>query len=339
MTAEIQYVGISADAGVPPLGDGIDPSAGVGGDGSWVTTKIGGWSGGPGAVQGHGGQFVIPYVAHAGSTILSVSCDVVPRADATDTWDVLGAGGSTIGSFTVPATAANVIIRGLVTPDLGHRIGDGENVVIRHSFRDAVTGAWTSAAQDMTVISCAVNSVPVVNNGVVGNLPNSRTITLNPGDPVPSSLLNEIQDNIVGGKFGTVTVPFSPYAFRPGISTAAWQIEHGIVHYYQNTVVGEGFADINFPVGTMITRLRASIRDDSTGTYEMRIVEYDNRGSPSTRAFVTSAGNATDQDLDNVGAGVVTILSGKSYGLAWVAFGTTSANTRIYQVLLDVKKP
>jgi hypothetical protein len=33
----------------------------------------------------------------------------------------------------------------------------------------------------------------------VGNLPESRTTTLTPGDPVPSALINEIQDNIVGG--------------------------------------------------------------------------------------------------------------------------------------------
>jgi hypothetical protein len=34
----------------------------------------------------------------------------------------------------------------------------------------------------------------------MGNLPNSRTVTLNPSDPVPSSLLTEIQDDLIALK-------------------------------------------------------------------------------------------------------------------------------------------
>lgn len=39
----------------------------------------------------------------------------------------------------------------------------------------------------------------------MGNLPTSRTITLNTGDPIPSNLLNEIQDNIVANRRSSFT--------------------------------------------------------------------------------------------------------------------------------------
>lgn len=34
----------------------------------------------------------------------------------------------------------------------------------------------------------------------MGNLPYSRTLTINPTDPIPSALLNELEDQIIGAK-------------------------------------------------------------------------------------------------------------------------------------------
>jgi hypothetical protein len=160
-TAEISNIGLSAAVGVPPLGEGIAPISGRGGDGAPVVVAIGGWSGGPGAVKWHGGQWVVPYSAHPGASLMNASCDVVPRADASALVELVSSNGQVLGSSTVPATTANVVIR--TWPFVGsHPVVDDEQVVMRVSPRDALTGAWTSEAQDMTIISCAVRTVAFV---------------------------------------------------------------------------------------------------------------------------------------------------------------------------------
>lgn len=168
LIAAVQDVGLAQAAGVPPLGEGIPPVAGRGGDGAAVVTQIGGWSGGPGAVKWHGGQWVLPYSGSPGSTLANAACDVVPRADATALVELVSSNGQVLGSATVPATPPTVTIR--AWPFVGtHTMGDGEQVVMRISPR-ALDGSWTDASKDMTVISCAMRSyqaitVPIAING------------------------------------------------------------------------------------------------------------------------------------------------------------------------------
>lgn len=160
-TGVIQDVGLATETSavtVPPLGEGVAPIMGYPGAGAPAVDSVGGWSSGPGAVQWHGGQWLIPYVGHPGQSIANVACDVVPRADATDLIELVGTSG-VIGSVTVPATTANVTIRSWIQPSGGHVIADGEQIVMRHSPRDSTTGTFTSALQPMTVIGCFVNTV------------------------------------------------------------------------------------------------------------------------------------------------------------------------------------
>jgi hypothetical protein len=161
LAASASGIGIGpTDVIVPPLGEGVAPILGYAGDGATVVTAVGGWSSGPGAVRWHGGQWLIPYVGRPGASLLNISCDVRPSATATDLVELVGAAG-VIGSVTVPATTANVTIRAWIVlpPSPERTIGDGENLIIRHSPRDAATGAWTSSAQDMSIISCGVNAL------------------------------------------------------------------------------------------------------------------------------------------------------------------------------------
>lgn len=153
----VRDIGLPA-SGVPPFGEGIAPSGGRGGDGSPVVTAVGGWSGGPGAVRWHGGQWVMSYQAAPGSTLLNVSCDVVPSPTATDLIELVSSNGQVLGSNTVPATTANIVIRSWILLSPGHQVVDGEQVVLRHSPRDSATGAWTGSAQDLAVINCAANT-------------------------------------------------------------------------------------------------------------------------------------------------------------------------------------
>jgi hypothetical protein len=161
----IRNVGISEQtlgsaSGTPPLGEAIAPVVGGPGDGSPVVTAVGGWSSGPGAVRWHGGQWVMPYAISPGATLLNVSCDVwnpTTAAPANVLVEVVSSNGQVLGSAPPVTPSAQVVTR--AWPFVGaHAVVDGEQLVVRISARDATTGAWTSAAQDVTVIGCAVNS-------------------------------------------------------------------------------------------------------------------------------------------------------------------------------------
>lgn len=160
----LQHVGIASSSlgstsGVPPLGEGVPPVVGHEGDGAAVVTQVGNWSGGPGAVKWHGGQWVMPYQASPGTMLQNVSCDVwnpTTAAPANVLIEVVSSNGQVLGSTTLPASTS-VVFR--AWPFVGsHAVIDGEQIAVRLSPRDATTGTWTSAAQDVTVIGCAVNA-------------------------------------------------------------------------------------------------------------------------------------------------------------------------------------
>lgn len=52
-------------------------------------------------------------------------------------------------------------------------------------------------------------------------LPFSRNITLSPSDPVPSSLLNDLQDSIVGSKHANHEIPIAACDFTPESGSSA----------------------------------------------------------------------------------------------------------------------
>lgn len=157
-STSVQDVGLQAASGsaapLPSLGEGYAPVIGSPGDGAATVTQVGGWSGGPGAVTWHGGQWVMPVAAAPGAIVKNVACDVQPNGTSTDLMELVGENG-VIGSTTVPAVTG-VTIRSWIIPTSGYTVGDGEHLVIRHSPHDSTTGAWTTAGQDLTIISCAI---------------------------------------------------------------------------------------------------------------------------------------------------------------------------------------
>lgn len=158
-TATVQNIGLQANAAVPPLGEGVSPATGIGGEGAAVVTRVGGWSSGPGAVTWHGGQWVMAYQPRPGQTLANVSCDVwnpTTAAPATVLVEVVSSNGQVLGTASAPASTS-VTFR--LWPFVGsHVFVDGEQAIVRISPRDATTGAWTSAVQDTTVIGCAVSA-------------------------------------------------------------------------------------------------------------------------------------------------------------------------------------
>lgn len=147
-------------SGVPPLGEGVAPVGGFPGDGSPVTTRAGGWSSGPGAITWHGGQWIVPYTAHPGSSIANVSCDVLANATSTDLVELVSSNGQVLGSTVVPAVSG-VVIRAWIVLASGHTVIEGEQLIMRHNPRSVGSGAWTGPAEDHVIISCAVNTSKV----------------------------------------------------------------------------------------------------------------------------------------------------------------------------------
>jgi hypothetical protein len=52
-------------------------------------------------------------------------------------------------------------------------------------------------------------------------LPTTRDITLSPDDPVPSALLNTLQDQIIGGKHPIFEIPIAACDFAPEAGSSA----------------------------------------------------------------------------------------------------------------------
>lgn len=156
-TAEVMNIGMNsaplATAAVPPLGVGIAPIDGTGGDGAPAVPGRGPAEGAAGAIRFYGGQWLIPFQGTPGSTIQNVSCDVIPNASSTDLVELVGDLG-VIGSVVVPATTGQVIRAWITAP---HAVTNGETFVIRHSPRDRTSGAFTTGVQQITILGCAVN--------------------------------------------------------------------------------------------------------------------------------------------------------------------------------------
>ena len=143
----------------------------------------------------------------------------------------------------------------------------------------------------------------------MGNLPFSRTANLVPGDAIPSALLNEIQDQIIGGKFTNtpVFVPASSFVVVSGSPTlldGVWSLAAA-----GNTIWE---FPIRLPPGTSIDSATAyyvrHVTVDISDSYALRIKHsagvVDGAAVPAA-ADVTSTvklGNATSNypNLDSI---------------------------------------
>lgn len=187
-TMAVQHVGLSLDAAIPPLGVGVPPRAGDGGDGAPVVTQVGASSSRPGSIRWHGGQWVVPLSVAPGSVLANAMCSVLTNPTATDLVELVSSNGGVIASNTVPAASGLNIWTWLI-PTASHVVVDGEQLIIRHSPRDSMSGAWTSASQDLTLVSCAVNAR------------RARTYKLNPlsGVNVGAGAFQVQSGNLTGG--------------------------------------------------------------------------------------------------------------------------------------------
>lgn len=192
----------------------------------------------------------------------------------------------------------------------------------------------------------------------MGNLPGSRTITINLGDPVPSSLLNELQDQHVGNKFAsrTLFIPAAGFcALGGGVALNGMAILQGNGFWSASnvTIGASGFSTISYqaPIsltpGTSINTITAYyVQSDSFAdnhTVSIRSLLLSGVGSAvpaTTNPITTSAGGATTfpnlKQLQVTGLPFV-ILSDTSYWFEFLYAPTSTANPEIFMKFYGIK--
>lgn len=84
----------------------------------------------------------------------------------------------------------------------------------------------------------------------MGLLPKARTVTINPGDSIPGSIINELEDMIIGGKKNSFTRRYYPKFVVQGGWAAGALVTAGIIFPgYTSTGVTPAYVEIPYEVG------------------------------------------------------------------------------------------
>lgn len=127
----------------------------------------------------------------------------------------------------------------------------------------------------------------------MGNLPNSRTVTINTGDPIPPALLNEIQDVLISGAESSFTETYPMICIGLGtdseISTAPNPVG-AINTVLKFTSIGNQHVWFGVPatIGNTITSGKLSVYGDGAVdvTVDLFIVS---QGGVTTGALATGS--------------------------------------------------
>jgi len=151
----------------------------------------------------------------------------------------------------------------------------------------------------------------------MGNLPTSRTVTLAVGDALPSNLVNEIQDVIVGNNHGTLTLTFGGPAF---VAVAATGLDYSFGDVRGSGATFELRAALPVIVGKRITAVRVHVNDNATGPTKLAAAVVSMQGTPMVANTVAvgtpnpTAGTGADQII-TVGPLTTTVAAGTAYNL------------------------
>lgn len=135
------------------------------------------------------------------------------------------------------------------------------------------------------------------------NLPSSRDFTLAPGDPVPSTLLNTLQDQIIGDKHSSRVLMFPPIRFQAtaGSGNVTFTGSNGAAGGAWTTNAGPAGAwevetSLLVPAGTSIDKIEAFLKTPSvispaSDSYVVRLL---------SRTLTVGAPVANQVDLGSV---------------------------------------
>jgi hypothetical protein len=152
----------------------------------------------------------------------------------------------------------------------------------------------------------------------MGNLPTSRTITLGPSDPVPSALLDELQDVVIsfGNELqGTKKLSVSQFAFHPMAGTTITRDTSGGVSFSG----GQGVvAPVPFLVGWTLTKVTFQFEDSATGPTQLlaKVQSRDDTGAVNTIALSgLSAGSGANQSVALTVGSPAPLVVGTAYNI------------------------
>lgn len=127
----------------------------------------------------------------------------------------------------------------------------------------------------------------------MGNLPTSRTLTLVPGDPIPSALLNEVQDNIIGHKRPVFKRTFLPKFVIPGTNPYAGSLfGSGQLGWSSAAGAVNTSFDIPFEDGDRLINLRYWAAGDGTVDLTTGKIFW----APAMTGAVSTIANWTDNN-------------------------------------------
>jgi hypothetical protein len=169
-------------------------------------------------------------------------------------------------------------------------------------------------------------------------LPTSRDLTVVDGaSKVDASLLNNIQDCIIGGKHGSIVVPLHCSIFHPSQWTGTpTQVGNGAVTYWW-TSGGTAYylASLRVPVGSRITRVRAFTQSAAGSACELELYRYSTAGvRTQIGATITGALGLGPATLDLTGLNE-TVAANVSYAMEVEVGGT---DERLYMAEYTYEK-
>lgn len=153
----------------------------------------------------------------------------------------------------------------------------------------------------------------------MGNLPNSRTITLTDADPVPPDLINEMQDSIVAGARKQWKRPFYPVAIRTtttGGGSLAGAANPANATYAPVCKIVGGQLSVYFEVpseeGSRLVDFIVELYGDGTNDPGITIAAFNDMNSASIGGFVMNLTNVpaawTTYTASVVGVGAPVIV-------------------------------
>lgn len=156
----------------------------------------------------------------------------------------------------------------------------------------------------------------------MGNLPLARTATFTPGDPIPSALLNEFQDQFIGARWGrrVDNVPIAP-GFG---SDWTWDAAAG---YMKSTGAGSWSVVLPTVVGQSIESLTFEVFGDAAANLTGNIFKRSKAGAAGASLFAIGAPAAAAAWTD-VPCNIADILVADG-DTVWVVFTADAANLQI----------
>jgi hypothetical protein len=161
-------------------------------------------------------------------------------------------------------------------------------------------------------------------------LPTTRNITIAPSDPIPSVLLNALQDSIIGFKHPELIESYHAAAFMPAHGVGNASFNGGI---WTTSTTEQFLCAIPYPVGTRITQVSATYRVGVTaGATVSFLLQRRNLATPT--AVVDTIANIAADSTDNA-SGETTVIAAINHTMLsnyayFLQYQLSSAGSIIY---------